>query len=733
MNRLLALLALIALTACGGGPGPEPAAARAAALGVAHRTAPSSWTPDEISGVQRKLRALFGASALATSGIAILERKRAAALLAARPRPVRSRVDVQSAGRGCRIGNAWDPSTVSRRRWKRSTVRTTARSTVTSIWSAAAIRRCARTTSPRPPERSRARACDASPAPSSPTARAFSGPEVNAAWDPDDLQYGYAAGASALSLDEGTVEIHVVPTSPGAPARIEVRPPNDDVRILGGITTSYTTSLTIDRAPSRNTFTLGGTVAVGAEQSFWRPLIELPRYAAAVQRAALVARGIDVVGLGRVGVAPLSGVVLWQHRSPPLREILGQMLFESDNHDAEQLLRALGTRAAATGSALSGGTVEREVLRRLDVPDDGLRIVDGSGLAASDRIEPLSLATLLARAALGPNGAGPDHGAAARRDRGDRAPPRCHHGARPGPRQERAHRGRQRARGVRADAPSRPRNVRVPGQRPARRRRPRRTTASTAHWTCWRLSDVGPDGEPGARWQKGPGMADRILIIEDDPEVAQFERTILEKAGYEVRVTTTGTAGLEAEPAFKPAVILLDVELPDISGLDVCTSLANSSDAFILMVSAHSTENDVLKGLGLGADDYVRKPFSGNELVARVQSFLRRRERSRRSEADGRLQVGTTVLVRDFHTLENNSKSVSLTALEFRLLWYLAENTGKLLTRAQILERVWNDVSGVPTRVVDVHVAALRKKLNEVQADLQISSVRGIGYRLDER
>ena len=86
-------------------------------------------------------------------------------------------------------------------------------------------------------------------------------------------------------------------------------------------------------------------------------------------------------------------------------------------------------------------------------------------------------------------------------------------------------------------------------------------------------------------------MSDRILIIEDDPEIATFERTILEKAGYEVRVTTTGTAGLEAEPAFKPAVILLDVELHDISGLDVCTSLANSSDAFILMVSACSSDN----------------------------------------------------------------------------------------------------------------------------------------------
>src|SRR5271154_344876 len=209
---------------------------------------------------------------------------------------------------------------------------------------------------------------------------------------------------------------------------------------------------------------------------------------------------------------------------------------------------------------------------------------------------------------------------------------------------------------------------------------------------------------------------ERVLVIEDDPEIAFFERTILERAGYEGKVATTGAAGLEAKPAFKPAVILLDVELPDISGLDVCTSLANSSDAFILMVSAHASEGDVLKGLGLGADDYIAKPFRGNELVARVQSFLRRRERSRRSDTDGKLGIGSATLVRDFHTLENNSSSATLTALEFRLLWFLGEAEGKLLTRAQILERVWNDVSGVPTRVVDVHIAALRKKLREVDA-----------------
>src|SRR5262249_28371825 len=147
--------------------------------------------------------------------------------------------------------------------------------------------------------------------------------------------------------------------------------------ILGGVTTSYATTLLIERAAASNTFTFSGSIASGYEQSFWRPLIELPRYAGAVERAALVGRGIDVTGESTVGVAPLSANVLWRHRSKPLREILPEMLFESDNHDAEQLLRALGTRAAASGTALSGGTVEREILKRLGVPDDGLRIIDG--------------------------------------------------------------------------------------------------------------------------------------------------------------------------------------------------------------------------------------------------------------------------------------------------------------------------------------------------------------------
>lgn len=226
----------------------------------------------------------------------------------------------------------------------------------------------------------------------------------------------------------------------------------------------------------------------------------------------------------------------------------------------------------------------------------------------------------------------------------------------------------------------------------------------------------------------------RILVIEDDEDVARLEQTVLERAGYELRVTGNGAEGLELAESYKPDVVVLDVGLPDISGLDVCTSLSNSNNAFILMVSGHSREQDILLGLGLGADDYITKPFSGNELVARVASFLRRREKSvTRSTPGNLLTLGSAQLDRDFHTLANNSNSITLTALEFRLLWFLGEAEGRLLTRAQILEHVWNDTSGVPTRVVDVHVAALRKKLTEVDAPLEIASVRGIGYRLDKK
>ena len=235
-------------------------------------------------------------------------------------------------------------------------------------------------------------------------ASAFGGREVNPAWDPDDLQYDYAAGTSALSIDEGTVEFHLVPQSVGAPARIDVRPDSNAVRVLGGVITGYSTTLSIDRAAARNDFTFSGDVASNAEQSFYRPVIDQPLYVAGVTRSMFQQRNITVEGQIGTSVAPVSGVILWTHKSAPLRALLAHMLFESDNHYAEQLLRAVGAHQGAVGTESSGALAERTVFRELGAPTDGLHVVDGSGLAASDRVAPIDLATLLARMNLDPTG-----------------------------------------------------------------------------------------------------------------------------------------------------------------------------------------------------------------------------------------------------------------------------------------------------------------------------------------
>jgi serine-type D-Ala-D-Ala carboxypeptidase/endopeptidase (penicillin-binding protein 4) len=234
-------------------------------------------------------------------------------------------------------------------------------------------------------------------------ASAFSGPEVNRGWDPADLQYGYASGTSALSLDQGTVEFHLVPSAPGAPARIAMLPHASMVHTAGGVTTAYSTLLDIQRDPARNDFTFSGRVAAGAEQSFWRPVTQLPLYAADVARTMLREGGVTVHGGVRTGIAPVAPYVVWRHRSPPLRDVVRRMFVESNNHFAEQLLRAVGA-THGVGTEANGDLVERAVLARGGVPQDGLRIVDGSGLAPGDRVAPLTLALLLARTASEPIG-----------------------------------------------------------------------------------------------------------------------------------------------------------------------------------------------------------------------------------------------------------------------------------------------------------------------------------------
>ena len=221
----------------------------------------------------------------------------------------------------------------------------------------------------------------------------------------------------------------------------------------------------------------------------------------------------------------------------------------------------------------------------------------------------------------------------------------------------------------------------------------------------------------------------RILVIEDDEDVARLEQTVLERAGYEVRVTGSGAEGLELAESYKPDVVLLDVGLPDISGLDVCTSLSNTNNAFVLMVSGHSREQDILLGLGLGADDYITKPFAPRELIARVKAVLRRFERpttpSTIAFEDVSIDAGAM-------QLRVRGELTTTTATEFRLLDYLARHPGRVFSRDHLLDAVWGDARFVTPRSVDVYVRRIREKIEtDPENPRYLKTVRGAGYRFE--
>ncbi|MFQ5743868.1 MAG: response regulator [Acidobacteriota bacterium] len=223
----------------------------------------------------------------------------------------------------------------------------------------------------------------------------------------------------------------------------------------------------------------------------------------------------------------------------------------------------------------------------------------------------------------------------------------------------------------------------------------------------------------------------QILIIEDDPDILELLQYNLEREGFEVLVAEDGETGLREAATRRPSLILLDLMLPGMAGLDVCRQLQRQEETSripVVMVTAKGEESDVVLGLELGADDYITKPFGVRELVARVRSVLRRAEANRPPAVEGRIEQGPIVIDQSRHEVLLDGELVELTLAEFRLLRALAANPGRVLTRDQLISRITAGGYQIAERNVDVHVAAVRRKMKKI-ADL-IVTVRGVGYKL---
>jgi len=216
-----------------------------------------------------------------------------------------------------------------------------------------------------------------------------------------------------------------------------------------------------------------------------------------------------------------------------------------------------------------------------------------------------------------------------------------------------------------------------------------------------------------------------VVLIEDDDDIADVVRVFFENEGFRLLHAVSGEDGIERIRERAPRAVLLDIGLPGVDGVEVCRRIRAFSEVPIIMLTARDAEVDKVVGLEMGADDYVTKPFSGRELVARVKAVLRRAEE--RPDTPPVIEVDDWAIDGGRREVRSPSQdTVRPTAREFDLLWYLAENQGLVLSRAQILEAVWGYDYFGETRTVDVHVRQLRKKL----ADIPIETVWGVGYRL---
>jgi two-component system phosphate regulon response regulator PhoB len=245
---------------------------------------------------------------------------------------------------------------------------------------------------------------------------------------------------------------------------------------------------------------------------------------------------------------------------------------------------------------------------------------------------------------------------------------------------------------------------------------------------------VGPQTETSRKGAPQPAVHDeKILLIEDDSDISELVQYNLEREGYKVYASGDGEIGLSQAMALKPDLIILDLMLPGLDGLSVCRKLrANSqtNDIPIVMLTAKGEESDVVIGLEMGADDYVAKPFSPKELIARIRAVLRRPRTAQTQAAEGRRTVGPVTIDPERHEVWLNGTPLALTLAEYRLLSALTSRPGRVFTREQLLEKITGGEAYVIDRNVDVHVRAIRKKLGG-EAEF-ILTVRGVGYKCRE-
>ncbi|MFZ5756797.1 MAG: response regulator [Pseudomonadota bacterium] len=218
----------------------------------------------------------------------------------------------------------------------------------------------------------------------------------------------------------------------------------------------------------------------------------------------------------------------------------------------------------------------------------------------------------------------------------------------------------------------------------------------------------------------------RVMIVEDEPKIATLLADYLAHEGYETRIVADGNAAESARREFSPDAVLLDVMLPGKDGLTLCREIRAVSQVPILMVTARAEEIDRLLGLELGADDYIVKPFSPREVVARVKAVLRRVSAPAETVSQGLLLDESRLL------LEWRGQRVSFTAIEFQLLHCLASSPGRIWSRQQLMDRIYNDHRVVSDRTIDSHVKKLRRKLDDVFTGVElVQSVYGAGYRFE--